>query len=164
MAVTTAGISTLGVKLGYAVANGIEDSDKPTSFEWLERCNSISGIELSTENIDASALEDASSRYVAGRQDSGGQWSVVFNLTSEVEAQLVKMTNAYKAIRSDNTKCMWFEVWSPNMDKAFFVVAQPPLEIPMPEVAQNELQTVSMTFTVVKYVGTLAGVEPTEAA
>ena len=69
MAVQTAGLSTLGVKFGYAVETTA--GEKPAAFSWLERCNSIGGIELPTENIDASALEDFVTRYIAGRQDSG---------------------------------------------------------------------------------------------
>lgn len=69
MAVSEAGLASLGVKFGY----GCETTAgvKPAAFTWLERCNSISGLELSTENIDASALEDYVTKYIAGRQDSG---------------------------------------------------------------------------------------------
>lgn len=63
MAVVEAGLSTLGVKVGYALG----DSTKPSAFKWLERCNAIGGIELSSETIDASALEDTASRYVQGK-------------------------------------------------------------------------------------------------
>lgn len=56
MAVQEAGLSTLGVKFGYGVETTA--GEKPAAFTWLERCNSISGLDLSTENIDASALED----------------------------------------------------------------------------------------------------------
>ena len=48
MSVTVAGISTIGAKVGYAVS-----ASKPSSLTELERCNSIGGIELSTEQIDA---------------------------------------------------------------------------------------------------------------
>lgn len=61
---TIAGVSTLGVRLGYA-AETVADT-KPETFLQLERVNSIGGIELSTEQIDASAIEDEVSRYVAG--------------------------------------------------------------------------------------------------
>ena len=56
MAVSTPGLSTLGIKFGYGVETVA--SEKPAEFKWLERCNSIGGIDLSTEVIDASALED----------------------------------------------------------------------------------------------------------
>lgn len=50
MAVQTPGLSTLGVKLGYAVETVA--GTKPAAFTWLERCNNIAGIALSTETID----------------------------------------------------------------------------------------------------------------
>lgn len=160
MAVSTAGISTLGVKFGYGVETAA--GTKPAAFTWLERCNSIGGISLETEQIDASALEDEISRYIAGRQDTGGTWAVTFNLSDEVIEQLEAMITAYEDLTGGLK--MWFEVWSPYLTEAFFVVAQPPKHIPMPEVAQNELQTVEMTFTIEEYKGMDTAIEPAEAA
>lgn len=157
MAVNTAGVSTLGIKLGYAPESTA--GTKPSAFKWLERCNSIGGITLETEQIDASALEDEISRYISGRQDTGGTWSVTFNISDEVITQLETMISAYTSL--DGGKKMWFEVWSPYLTKAFFVVAQPPKHIPMPEEAQNELQTVEMTFTIEEYKGMDTAIEPT---
>ncbi len=48
-------ISTLGIEFGYGI--GTYDT-KPNSFTKLTRINNIGGISLSTEQIDASALED----------------------------------------------------------------------------------------------------------
>ena len=50
MAVQLAGLSSLGVKFGYAVETTA--GTKPAAFTQLERCNSVAGIALSTENID----------------------------------------------------------------------------------------------------------------
>ena len=69
MAVSIPGLSTLGVKFGYAAESVA--GEKPSSFSWLERCNNIAGISLETETIDASALEDFVTRSIAGRQDTG---------------------------------------------------------------------------------------------
>lgn len=159
-AATIAGISTLGIKFGYAAETTA--GEKPAAFTQLERCNSIAGIALNAEQIDASALEDLTSRYVAGRQDSGGTWGVTFNFTSETETQLTAMISAYNTAKAAG-KSMWFEVWVPN-NKGFFVVAQPPQVIPMPEVAQNGLLTVEITFTIESYKGTDTAIEPTVAA
>jgi len=160
MAVVTPGLSTLGVKFGYAVESTA--GTKPAAFTWLERCNNISGIELSTEQIDASALEDLVTKYVAGRQDSGGQWTVTFNLTSEVVTQLETMISAYNSGQAETTPLnTWFTVWSPNQTKAFFVVAQPPQKLAMPEFGQNELQTIDLTFTIQEYKGMDTAIEPT---
>lgn len=150
------GISTLGVKFGYGIGTL---SQKPTTFTQLERVNSIGGIALSTEQIDASALEDYVSKYVAGRQDTGGTWDVTFNLSDDVVTQLQGMIGAYKEME-DNQK-MWFVVWAPNMAKSFYVVAQVPQNIPMPEVGQNALMTVAMSLTIEEYKGLDTAVEPT---
>lgn len=155
-----AGVSTLGIKLGYAVETTA--GTKPEAFTWLERCNSIGGISLETEQIDASALEDEISRYVSGRQDTGGTWNVTFNITDEVIGQLETMISAYNAMESG--KKMWYEVWSPFIEKAFYVVAQPPKHIPMPEIGQNELETVELGLTIEEYKGLDTAIEPTAAA
>lgn len=160
-AATIAGLSTLGIKFGYAVETTA--GEKPAAFTQLERCNNIAGIALNAEQIDASALEDYITRYVAGRQDSGGTWGVTFNFTPEVETQLTTMIAAYNTGKA-SSKSTWFEVWAPNVTKAFFVVAQPPQKIPMPEIAQNGLWTVEITFTIEDYKGTDTGIEPTPAA
>lgn len=161
MAVSTPGISTLGVRLGYAAE--ATAGTKPANFTWLERCNSIGGITLETEQIDASALEDEISKYVSGRQDSGGTWNVTFNITNDTVSQLETMITAYTTAKTAN-KNMWFEVWSPSLTKGFFVVAQPPLHLPMPEMGQNELQTIELTFTIQEYKGMDTGIEPQAAS
>lgn len=161
MAVQLAGLSSLGVRFGYAVETTV--GTKPAGFKWLERCNSVAGIALSTENIDASALEDLVTRYVPGRQDSGGQWAVTFNYTEEVEAQLKAMITAYETGQAESTPLnTWFEVWFPDTNKAFFVVAAPPKVLPMPEVSQNSLQTIEVTFTINEYKGTDTAIKPVE--
>lgn len=96
---------------------------------------------------------------MAGRQDSGGEWTVTFNLTAEVVGQLEDMISAYNT-GAANGKNMWFEVWSPNQTNGFFVVAQPPQVLPMPEFAQNELQTIDVVFTIVEYKGQSTAIEP----
>ena len=161
MAVQLAGLSTLKVKFGYAVEQTA--GTQPTSFNWLERCNTISGIELPVETIDASALEDEVTEYIAGRQDTGGEWSVTFNFTEEVRARLEKMISDYNTGMATQGGALqtWFEVWHPTLDKAFYVIAQPPQKLPMPEVGQNELLTIDVTFTIVEYKGMLTAYEPT---
>ena len=157
MAVQTPGLSTLGIKFGYAVETVA--GTKPAAFTWLERCNNIAGIALSTETIDASALEDYVSKSIAGRQDSGGTWEVTFNHTEEVEAQLVAMIQAYNTGKENNLRT-WFEVWIPNATKAFYVVAQAPQKLPMPEFGQNGLLTIAIQFTIQEYIGTDDAIEP----
>lgn len=149
---TISGLSTLGVTLSYGVETTA--GTKPAAFTLLNRCNSISGIELSTETIDSSALEDQVSRFVAGRADTGGEWSVTFNLTSETITELQTMMAAAATGLADTpSKRTWFQVTIPTLADAFFVVGQPGTAIPMPDIGQNELLTGEISISVEEYKG-----------
>lgn len=159
MAVTNPGLSTLEVKLAYGVETTA--GTKPAAFTQLERCNAIGGISLSTEQIDVSALEDTISRYTAGRADSGGTWNVTFNVNDEVITQLEGMITAFSAAKA-TSKRTWFQVYSPYLAKAFFVVAEPPTKLPLPETGQNEAWTMEIELVINEYVGMDTKVAPGE--
>ena len=144
-----AGISTLGITFGYGTETTA--GTKPTTFSQLHRINSIGGINIENEQIDASAIEDFVSRYTQGRGDTGGTFPVTVNFTPETKKEWADVIAAYKSL-SDG-KRMWFETIIPGFDEAFFVVAQPPKAIPQPEIAQNELLTIEMSLTIEEYVG-----------
>nr|DAQ01214.1 MAG TPA: Lambda phage tail tube protein, TTP [Caudoviricetes sp.] len=145
-----AGISTLSITLGYGVE--ATAGTKPETFNQLNRINAIGGITIDPEQIDASALEDEITRYVKGRADTGGTWTVTVNYTDETAKEWEDLITAYKALTGG--KRMWFEVVSKDLTKGFFVIAQPPESIPMPEVGQNELLTIEMNLTIEEYKGT----------
>lgn len=48
---------------------------------------------------------------------------------------------------------MWFETIIPGFEEGFFVIAQPPTEIPQPELGQNELLVIEMNLTIEDYKG-----------
>lgn len=145
-----AGLSTLGIKLGYGIET--ESGTKPNAFSQLSRINSIGGISITPETIDASALEDAVTRSIAGRGDNGGTWSVTVNYTNDTYNEWKDAISAYNTGASEG-KRTWFEVIVPNVDGAFFVVAQLPQQLPMPELSQNELLTMEISLTIEEYVG-----------
>lgn len=153
-----AGISTLGITFGYGTETTA--GTKPTSFKQLTRINALGGINIEPEQIDASALEDEITRYVKGRADTGGSFAVTVNFTSDTVKEWQDLITAYKAL-SDG-KRMWFETIIPGIDNSFFVVAQPPEEIPQPEIGQNELLTVEMNLTIEEYKGLDTSVEFTQ--
>lgn len=158
MAVAIPGLSTLGITFSY----GVETSAgvKPTAFKLLERCSEIAGITLETEQIDVSTLEDFISRYAAGRQDTGGTWEVTFNITDETVEQLESMMEA-SATAQESGKQTWFQVSHPSMQKAFFVIAQPGTQIPLPDMAQNEAMTGAISLVISEYKGLDTKVVPT---
>lgn len=146
-----AGLSTLGVSLYYGVETVA--STKPATFTALSRINSIGGISQDTEQIDASALEDTSSKYIAGRADTGGTIEIVVNITQDTITEWETLISAYNTAHANNLQ-MWFEVYSTGLGSdAFFFIAEPPQSIPMPESNQNELWTVSIPLAIVDYEG-----------
>ena len=150
MSATVMGLSTLGITFGYGVE--ATAGTKPSSFTQLNKINNIGGISMDVEQIDASALEDTQTKYVAGRADTGGTWAVTVNFTDETATEWETLISAYNTAQASNLN-LWFEVILPNQSDAFFVVAQPPQQLPMPEIGQNELLTVEINLTVVEYKG-----------
>ncbi len=144
-----AGLASLGIRLGYAVES--TKDTKPTAFTGLTRINTIGGITIDPETIDASALEDLITRNIKGRADTGGSWPVTVNITDDTITEWTTLIAAYKALTGG--KRMWFEVYHPDLEKAFFVIAQPPEHIPMPESSQNALWTVDMNLVIEEYKG-----------
>lgn len=152
------GMSTLGIRFLY----GIETTagTKPASFTELSRINSIGGIQIDVETIDASALIDKVTKSVAGRGDTGGDFPVSVNITPDTITEWTTLISAYKTAKAEG-KQTWFEVYHPDLTNgAFFVVAEPPQEIPMPESGQNELWTVEFTLTINDYKGIDTAVVP----
>ena len=146
-----AGLSTLGITFGYGVETTA--GTKPAAFTQLTRINSIGGISITPETIDASALEDQVEKSVAGRASTGATWEVVVNYTPDTATEWATLISAYNTGKASGYQT-WFEVIVPSMSDAFFVIAEPAQEIPMPELGQNSLLTVTMSLTIVDYKGT----------
>lgn len=146
------GISTLGVELSYAVET-TKGTKPATTSSWttLTRINGIGGISISPETIDSSALEDLVERSVAGRATTGGTFSVTVNVTNDTITEWNKVISDYNGRGADMR--MWFQVKSPDLTKAFFIVAQPPQMLPMPDISQNELLTMEIPLTIEEFKG-----------
>ena len=145
-----AGLSTLGIIFGWGVETTA--GTKPASFKQLTRINSIGGITIENEQIDASAMEDLVSRYIQGRGDTGGSFPVSVNATPETYAEWEEVIEAYNTAK-ETGKRIWFETIIPGFEEAEFVVAQPPTKIPSPEKTQNELLVVEMNLTIEEFIG-----------
>ena len=145
-----AGLYTLGIIFGWGVETTA--GTKPASFKQLTRINSIGGITIENEQIDASALEDLVSRYIQGRGDTGGSFPVSVNATPDTYAEWEEVIEAYNTAK-ETGKRIWFETIIPGFEEAEFVVAQPPTKIPSPEKTQNELLVVEMNLTIEEFIG-----------
>ena len=143
------GLSTLGVVLG--VGTWASNDTLANAYTAMGRINSIGGIELDQESIDASALVDTVTQYVEGRSDSGGTWPITVNVTPDTITE-------WEAIQG---QIKWFEVYHPKMTKAFFVAATVPAKLPLPETAQNELWTIEINLVINVYYGLANAVQPT---
>lgn len=149
------GLSTIGVLFGYAVETTA--GTKPAAFTKLTRINSIGEINLDVEQIDASALEDAITKYISGRADTGGTLDITVNLTAETKTEWETLISAYAALTDG--KRMWFNTYHKDLG-SFFVVAQPPSKIPQPAFDQNGLLTATFPLTIESYEGLDTGIEP----
>ena len=145
------GVSTLGMELGMG-AWSASDTGPANAFTKMGRINAIGGIELSQESIDSSAIVDKVSQYVEGRSDTGGDWSITVNATDATITE-------WEAIKG-TTK--WFEVYHPDLAKAWFVAANVPASLPLPEVGQNELLTMEISLVVKEYHGLDTKVVPSD--
>lgn len=145
-----ADLTTLGVTFHYGVET--VKGTKPTAFTWLKRCSSIGGISLDTEQIDVSALEDFITQYAAGRQDTGGAWEVTFNMNADVITAIEKLFKDSKDAKAKGLST-WFEVAFPDLEKAFFIVAETGRAIPLPEIGQNEAATIPISLIINDYKG-----------
>ena len=64
-------------------------------------------------------------------------------------------------ISTANGGALFWEIYFPNLAKAFVVKAYPPAKLPSPEVEQNGLLTVEINLTIEEYIGVEAAVAPT---
>ena len=143
------GISTLGITFGYGVETTA--GTKPTKFKQLHRINTIGGVTIENEQIDASALEDLVAKYTRGRADTGGSFPVTINFTPETAEEWQTLISEYSELSGG--KRMWFETIVPGFADGIYTVAQPPTAIPQPEIGQNELLTAEMNLTIEEFVG-----------
>ena len=101
-----------------------------------------------------------SSKYIAGRADTGGTVSITVNLTQDTIDEWNDLISAYNTAHASNLQ-VWFQVYSSGLGTdAFFFSAEPPQDIPMPESNQNELWTVEIPLAIVDYIGLDTKVTP----
>lgn len=143
-----AGTSTLGVTFGWGI--GTYDT-KPTSFTQLTRINDIGEVGVTPNNIDASALEDYTTKYTPGRAETSDSVTITVNKTDATIEEWEAVVDAYNSKTSE--QAIWFETITPGITKADFMIAAPPSKLPSNAKAQNSLSTIEITLTIEDYPG-----------
>jgi hypothetical protein len=138
-----AGLSTLGVKVYQALSEGGTKITDASAYSQLTRINSIGELSITPETIDASALEDLTSRFVAGRATSTDSLTITVNATEDTIAE-------WRAIANKRV-CIMIDV--PEMTEAFFIVVQVPAVLPLPALEQNALLTMAINCPVNNFIG-----------
>ncbi len=139
------GISTLGVKVGYA-QESTAGTRPTTGYTQLTRINSIGEISLDSEAIDASALEDYITRYVEGRANASETIEIVINRTNETITEWESLLSADSALTGG--KATWLEIINPDLTKADFIRVGLPTKLPVPGRDQNGLETMTLNLVV----------------
>lgn len=138
-----AGLSTLGIKVWQAQTENSAKVTEAASYSQLTRINSIGEVTITPETIDASALEDLDSRFVAGKSTVTDALTITINATNDTIAE-------WKAIAGKQI-CVMIDI--PSMDDAFFVIVEVPATLPLPALDQNALLTMAVNCTVNKFIG-----------
>lgn len=138
-----AGISTLGVKVFAAASTDGSKVTDGANYSQLTRINAIGEVSVEPENIDASALEDLTTRYVPGRGTVTDSLAITVNSTDDTNAEWTAILG----------KKMCFMTTVPGLSDAFFVIATVPNKIPQPAIDQNGLFTFTMNCTVNDFIG-----------
>ena len=86
---------------------------------------------------------------------------MTINPTDDTIAEWTEVISTYNG-RSDKNLSMWWVVWSPYLTKSFYIVAEPPQQIPMSDMSQNELQTVEIGLTINEFKGMDTAIRPTD--
>lgn len=139
-----AGVSTNGCKVYQALAADQNKVTDASAYSRLTRVNSIGEVSVTPENIDASALEDKTTKYVKGRDSVTDAMAITINLTDDTITE-------WKALQG-KTICVMVD--NPNITKyAFFVIVTVPDNIPFSGAEQNSLQTLPINCTLNKFIG-----------
>ena len=138
-----AGLSTLGIKVYQALAEDGAKVTEASSYSQLTRVNSIGEVSITPENIDASALEDLTSRFVAGRSTVTDALTITVNATDDTIAE-------WQAIAGKRI-CVMIDI--PGLTDAFFIIVEVPSTLPLPSLDQNALLTMAINCTVNNFIG-----------
>ncbi len=138
-----AGLSTLGIKVYQALAPDQTKVTEAGSYSQLTRINGIGEASITPENIDASAIEDLVSRFVAGRATVTDALTITINQTDATMAEWTAILG--------KTICLMISI--PDLSQACFAILTVPNKLPLSAIDQNGLLTMAISCTVNDFIG-----------
>ena len=122
-------LSTAGMLLGWGVETaGAQTGDPnvaPATYKNVQGAKSISEISSEKEQIEVTPLSETQyKQYVGGLADPGGTWEIGFNESNALHTEWDAIVSAYETAKASGLR-MWFTVYHPDMQKAFFLVGEP---------------------------------------
>ena len=122
-------LSTAGMLLGWGVetagATASDPNVAPATYTTVQGATSISEISSEKEQIEVTPLSETSyKQYVGGLADPGGTWEIGFNESNALHTEWESIVSAYETAKASGLR-MYFTVYYPDMQKAFFLVGEP---------------------------------------
>jgi hypothetical protein len=146
----TSGNSTVSTLCGWAIEE--QPGLKPIDFTVIHRVDEIGGVGVTSEVIDASALEDYEAKYIIGRADPGQTIPITVHMTKNTKQEWQTLFDDFKNRASEDLR-MWLEVYTPHMDDSFYLIVEPPEKVVLPDIGQNQLFLVEVNFIIKEYIG-----------
>lgn len=132
-------ITTVGATVKYCIETTA--GTRPTKgYTEIPDVNEAPDFPMDVEVLDASNTTDRITRYVAGRQDPGGDKEFTLNHTEAVITKWGALVTAASTAYATG-KQTWFEYVYPDATKSFFFSAIP-LPLGNGGIAQNEVDTI----------------------
>lgn len=132
-------ITTVGATVKYCVET-TAGTRPTTGYTEIPDVNEAPDFPMDVEVLDASNTSDTITRYIAGRQDPGGDKEFTLNHTEAVITAWDTLVTAASAAYATG-KQTWFEYVYPESTKSFFFTAIP-LVLGNGGIAQNEVDTI----------------------
>lgn len=128
-------LSTLGIKLGYAVESTA--GTRPTSgYTQLVGVKSTPSLNPSPDTLETTTLEETEFKtYVDGLKDLGGALEFTFNLTEDLISQWDALMTAYTTAKA-TSKNTWFVIVIPGLTNAYYFPGNPS-SMGLPETSVN---------------------------
>lgn len=138
-------LSTIGVKLGYAVEE-TAGTRPTTGYTRIYGAKSTPSLNPSPDTLETTTLDELEYKtYIDGLKDLGGALEFTFNLTEALVEAWDTLMTAYEAGKTAG-KATWFVIVIPGLTDAFFFTGNPS-NMGLPETSVNSVLEITNYIT-----------------